>query len=194
MGAERIGDELGREPAPREGGTGREGGGDAAHVAPCAQRVGSERDRGQRGQRAGERPAAHVMRGRLRGDGGQEGDAHDDRRDGQHVARADALVERPRAQHEQQHEAEGERGLHDRERGEQQRGGLQRPPDDPERGAGQPARAAGQAPDERRSQPVRRRHRASLERLQRDAEVVQQRGRARSRGAEDDRGHGSNPP
>ena len=193
MGAQRIGDELRREPAPREGGAGGEGGGDAARTATPAQRVGRERHRGQGSQRAGERPTAHMLRGRLRGDGGQEGDARDDRGDGEYVARSDALVERARPQHEQQHEAEGERRLDDGERSEQQRGGLQRPADDAERGAGEPARAAGQAPDQRGSQPVSRRHRPGLERLQRDPEVVQERGRTRGRGAEDDGGHGSRP-
>jgi hypothetical protein len=193
MRAQRVGDELRREPAPREAGAGREGGGDPAHSEPPPQRVGRERHRGQSGQRAGERPAADVMRGRLRRDRGQEGDAHNDGGDGHHVARADALVERPRPQHEQQHKAEGERRLHDGERGEQQRGGLQRPADHPERRAGQPARTAGETRDERRSQPVGRRHRPSLERLERDAQVVQQGGRACGRGAEDDCGHGSSP-
>jgi hypothetical protein len=193
MGAQRIGDELRREPAPREGGAGGEGGGDAAHTVPPAQRVGRERHRGQGGQRAGERPTADVLHGRLRRDGGQEGDARDDRCDGEYVARSDALVERARPQHEQQHEAEGERRLDDGERSEQQRGGLQRPADDAERGAGDPARAAGQATDQRHPQPVSRRRRPSLERLQRDAEVVQQGGRTRGHGAEDDGGHGLAP-
>ena len=191
MSAQRVGDELRREPAPRERGARREGGGDAAHVVAPAQRVGSERHRSQGGQRAGQRPTADVVRGRSRSDGGQEGDARDDRGDGEYVARSDALVERARPQHEQQHEAEGERRLDDGERSEQQRGGLQRPPEQPERGAGKPARAARQAPDQRRSQPMSRRHRPSLERLQGNAEVVEQGGRARCHGAEEDGGHGS---
>jgi hypothetical protein len=191
MSAQRVGDELRREPAPRERGARREGGGDAAHVVAPAQRVGSERHRGQGGQRAGQRPTADVVCGRSRSDGGQAADADDDRGHREHVAGADGLAERARAQHEQQHEAERECGLHDGERSEQQRGGLQRPAEQPERGAGKPARAPRQAPDQRRSQPMSRRHRPSLERLQGDAEVVEQGGRARCDGAEQDGGHGS---
>jgi hypothetical protein len=193
MRAQRIGDELRREPAPRERGAGREGGRDAPHAATPAQRVGRQRQCGQRSEGARERPAADVLGGRLRRGDGQQGHAADDRPDGHHVARADTLVERPGAQHQQQHEAEGERRLHDGERREQQRGGLQRPADDTERGAGQPAWPARQVPDQRRPQPVRRRHHPRFERLQRDAEVVHHGGRTRGRDAEDDRGHGSTP-
>jgi hypothetical protein len=193
MRAQRIGDELRREPAPREGGAGREGGGDTPHLAPPAQRVGRQRHGGQGSQGAGERPTADVLRGRLRGDGSQPGDARNDRGDGKHVARANALVERTRAQDEEQNEAEGEGRLDDGERSEQQRGGLQRPSGQPERGAGEPARATRQAPDQRDPQPLSRRRRPSLERLQRDAEVVHQGGRTRGHGAEDDGGHGSIP-
>ncbi len=142
MRAQRIGDELRRQPAPRERGAGREGGGDAAHAIAPAQRVGRQGHGGQTGQGEGQRPAADVMRGRGRRDDRQDGDAGDDRADGQHVARADGLVERPRAQHQQQHEAEGERRLHDGERREQQRGGLQRPADHA-RAPCRPASAAG---------------------------------------------------
>jgi hypothetical protein len=186
MCAQRIGDELRREAAPRERGAGREGGRHAAHAATPAQRVGRERHRAKGRQRAGKRPTADVLRRCLGSDGGQIGDAGDDRGDGEHVARADPLVERARPQHEQQDEAEGERRLHDGERSEQQRGGLQRPSGEPERGAGEPARAAGQAPDQRHPQPLRRRCGPRLERLQRDAEVVHQGGRTRGHGAEDD--------
>jgi len=193
MCAQRIGDELRREPAPRERGTGREGSGDAAHAAPPAQRVGRQGHRGQTGQGEGQRPAADVMRGRGRRDDGQSGDAGDDRADGEHVARADRLVQRPRAQHQQQHEAEGERRLHDGERSEQQRGGLQRPTDHPERRAGQPPRPPRQIPDQRRPQPVSSRHHPRLERLQRDAEVVHHRRATRGGDAEDDGGHDSRP-
>jgi hypothetical protein len=193
MSAQRIGDELRREAAPGERGAGRQRGGDAGERAAPPQRVGREGDRSQGRQGARERPAAEVVRGRGRRDGGEARDADDDRRDGEHVARADALMQAPRPQHEQQREAEGERGLHDGERGEQQRGGLQRPAEHPERGAGEPARAARQVPHERRAQLVRGRHHPRLERLQRDAEVVHGGGGACGRGAENDRGHDSTP-
>jgi hypothetical protein len=193
MGVRRIGDELRREPAPRERGAGGERGGDAADLAPPTQHVGDERHGGQSGQRGRERPTADVLRGGRRRNGGEEGHPGHDRHDRDHVARTDALVERPRPEDEQEHEPEGERGLHDGQRRQQQRGGLQRPSEHPERGAGEPARAPSQAADQRDAQPGRGRDHARLERLQRDAEVVHQGGRARGHGADDDRGHGSTP-
>jgi hypothetical protein len=193
MRAQRIGDELRREPAPREGGAGREGSSDAAHAAAPAQRVGRQRERGQGSKGSGQRPAADMVGGRLRRGDGEQGHAADDRPDGQDVARADTLVERPGAQHQQQHEAEGERRLHDGERSEQQRGGLQRPSGHPQRGAGQPARPARQVPDQRRPQPVSGRHHPRLECLQRDAEVVHQGRGAGGNDAEDDGGHDPKP-
>jgi hypothetical protein len=193
MGVHRIGDELRREAAPCERGAGGEGGGDAAHVAPPAQHVWGERHAGQRRQRGGERPTPDMLRGGLRGDGGEEAHPDDDRDDREHVARADALVERPRPEDEQEHEPEGERRLHDGQRRQQQRGGLERPSEQPERRAGEPPRAPSQAPDQRDAQPSRRRDHSRLERLQRNAEVVHQGGRTSGHGADDDRGHGSTP-
>lgn len=193
MGAQRIGDELRREAAPRERRAGRQGGGDAADAAPCAQRVRREGHSAQARQGGGQRPAADVVRGRRRRNGGQEADPGDDRRDGEHVAGADALVQRPRPEDEQEHQAKGQRGLHDGERREQQCGGLQRPAEEPESRAGQPARATQQAPHERRAQGVRGRHHTRLDRLQRHAEVVQRGGCARRQRAEDDGGHDATP-
>jgi hypothetical protein len=193
MGAERIGHELRREAAPCEGGAGRQCGRDAPDTVTAAQRVGRQGQGGQRRQGAGQRPPADVVRGRGRGDGGQEGHAADDGRDGEDVPRPDALVQRPRPEHEQQREAEGEGGLHDGERREQQRGGLQRPPEQAERRAGEPARAAQQASHERRPQAVGGRHHPRFERLQRDAEVVHRGGRTRGQSADDDGGHDATP-
>jgi hypothetical protein len=193
MCAQCIGDELRRQPAPGERGAGREGSGDTAHAVAPAQRVGRQGHRGQTGQGEGQRPAADVVRGRGRRDDRQAGDAGDDRADGQHVARTDGLVERPCAQHQEQHEPEGERRLHDGERGEQQRSGLQWPTDHPERRAGQPSPPVRQIPDQRRPQSLSGRHDARLERLQRDAEVVQHGRGTRGDDAENDGGHDSTP-
>ena len=193
MCAQCIGDELRRQPAPCECGAGRERGGDTPHAVAPAQRVGRQGHRGQTGQGEGQRPAADVMRGRGRCDDRQAGDAGDDRTNGQHVARADGFVERACAQHQEQHEAEGERRLYDGERREQQRGGLQWPTDHPERRAGQPPRPMRQVTDQRRAQALSGRHDARLERLQRDAEVVHHRRRARGDDAEDDGGHDWTP-
>jgi hypothetical protein len=193
MGAERVGDELRREAAPRERRAGRQCGGDAANPAAAAQRVGRKGHGAQRRQGGGQRPAADVVRGRRRGDRGEEGDTADDRRDGEYVAGADALVQRPRPEDEQEHQAEGQRRLHDSERREQQRDRLQGPAEEPEGRARQPARAAQQAPHERRAQAVRGRHHARLDRLQRDAEVVHRGCRARGQRAEDDGGHDATP-
>lgn len=193
MCAQRIGDELRREPAPRERGAGREGSGNAAHTVAPAQRVGRQGHRGQPAQGEGQGPSADVMRGGGRRDDGQEGDAGDDRADSQYVARADGLMERPRAQHQEQDEPEGERRLHDGERSEQQRGGLQRPTHQPECRAGQPPRPASQIPDQRRPQPLRGGHHPRLERLQRDAQVVHHGRGTGGEDAENDGGHDSTP-
>ena len=94
MRAQRIGDELRRQPAPRERCAGREGSGDAAHAIAPAQRVGRQGHGGQTGQGEGQRPAADVMRGRGGRDDRQKGDPGDDRADRDHLAAADVLVQR----------------------------------------------------------------------------------------------------
>jgi hypothetical protein len=109
------------------------------------------------------------------------------------LALADVLAERAHAEHEQQRQPEGERRLHDGERREQQRRGLQRPAEDAERGAGQPPRAAREARHERRAQAATERDLSRFDRLQRDAEVVHRGGRARGQRSEHDRRNGSAP-
>jgi hypothetical protein len=192
VSVERVGDELRRQPAPCERRARRHRHGDPADAS--AQGVRCERDGCERGERAGQRPAADVVRRGVGTDSREPCDAGDDRRDREHVARADALVERAGAEDEQQAEAERERRLHDGERGEHERGGLQRPADQAQRGARQPARPAGEADDERRPQPALGGGYARLERLQRDAEVVQARGGTGGRGADHDRRHGPAAP
>jgi hypothetical protein len=188
MDVDGVGDELRGQAAGRERGPGGDGGDHAVDASP-AQRVGSERDGGERGQRSGEGPAAGVVRGGF-GRGGREPcHSRDDRPDGEHVAPSHGLVEGAGSEREQEHEAEGQRRLHDGERREQQRGGLQRPAQQAQGGAGQPARPAGQPRDERRAQPTIGGHDARLDRLQRDPEAVHRGRRTRGAGAERDGGH-----
>jgi hypothetical protein len=188
-----VGDELRRQPAPGERRTGGDRGDDAVDAAPSTQRIRRERDGCQDTQRGDERPATGMMRRGIGRHGGQPGHAGDDRGDGQDIAHAHALMERARAQREQEHQAERERRLHDRQRGQQQRGGLQRPAEHAERGPCQPARTARQAGDEREAQTAIGGHDARLDRLQRDAEVVHRGRCACSARAEHDAGHGRWP-
>ena len=192
MDFDGVGDELRGQSAGRECGPGRDGGDHAVDALP-AQRVGSERDSGERGQRSRERPAADVLRGGFGGGGRQPGHSGDDRPDGEHVAPSHGLVEGAGAEREQEHEAEGQRRLHDGERREQQRGGLKRPAEQAEGSAGQPARPARQPRDERRAQAAIGGHDARLDRLQRDPEAVHRGRRTRGAGAERDGGHGPAP-
>jgi hypothetical protein len=130
-----------------------------------------------------------VVRGGFGRGGRQAGHSRDDRPDGEHVAPAHGLVEGAGSEREQEHEAEGQRRLHDGERREQQRRGLQWPAQQPQGGAGQPARPARQPREERRAQPTIDGHDARLDRLQRDPEAVHRGRRTRGAGAERDGGH-----
>ncbi|MEN3284359.1 MAG: hypothetical protein V7607_5499 [Solirubrobacteraceae bacterium] len=183
-----IGDELRRQAAGRERGAGRQGG-DHAVDAPPTHGVGSEGNGGERGEPSCERPAANVVRGGVRRGGGQPGHPRDDRPDGERVASSHGLVERAGAEREQQHEAEGQGRLHDGQRREQQRGGLQRPAEQPQGGAGEPARPARQPRDEREAKAAILGHDARLDRLQRDPEAVHRGRRTGSDRAEHDGGH-----
>ena len=192
-GTHGIGDELGRQPAPREGGACGQGGGDAADVAPASRRIGRERQRTEDHQRRGERGAACVARGGVRREDGQPAHAHDDRHHRSDVAHAHALVEGARTEREQQYEPERQPGLDDGQRGEQERSRLQRPAEEAERGAGQPPRPGQQSDDQRQAQTVLGRHPTRLDRLQHDAEVVERGRHTRRAGAESHRRHGRRP-
>ena len=185
VAANRVGDELGRDAAPRERGTCRERGGDAADGARAADDVGNQREGAHRDKHRDESHTAGVVRGLGRRHGGKPGDPADDRDDRRDVAPADALVQRARPEHEQQDQAEGEPGLDDGQRGQQQRGRLQRPAKQADPGARQPPRAARQVSEQRRLQRLLGGHAARLHRLQRDAEVVET-----GRGARGDRTKG----
>jgi len=120
-----------------------------------------------------------VLGGGVGRDGGQQGHPDHDGHDRSDVARADALAQRARPEHEQEDQAERERRLDDGQRGKQQRGGVQRPAQEPERRPCQPERPVQEPRDERRPQAVLSRRLAGLERLQGDADVVERRGAAR---------------
>ncbi|HKE20444.1 MAG TPA: hypothetical protein VKB80_36465 [Kofleriaceae bacterium] len=193
VGADRVGDELRRQAAPRERRPGRERGRDAADRAPAPDGVGNQREGAHADQRRGEPGAAGMVRGLGRRDDREPGDPADDRDDRRDVAPADALVQRACAEHEQQDQAEGEPGLDDGQRGQEQRGRLQRPAEQADPGTGKPPRAPRQIAEQRRLQGLLGGHAARLHRLQRDAEVVEAGRGARGDRTEGDRGHGLAP-
>jgi len=191
---QRIGDELGRQAAPRQRGAGGDHERGAAAVPPPEDQQRQHRHEPDAGQDRGERDRRRVAGRGLRGDGRQQHDAREDPADGQDLARADGLVQPPRADDQQEHEAEGQRGLDHHQRGQQQRGRLQRPPQDVERGAGQPPAPAHERQQQRRVQALVVRDLARVERLERQAQVVQ-RGRAAARGgSEEHRRHERHAP
>ncbi|MDX6700049.1 MAG: hypothetical protein QOF26_275 [Baekduia sp.] len=177
-----VGDELGREPAPRQRGTGPE----RHQHAAAAQREGQERQHADAAEDRGERRVAGMVRRGVRGDERQQRDAGQDAEHRERLADAHALVQMARADEQQQHEPEGERRLDDRQRREQQRGRLQRPAQQVQRRARQPAATADEAQQQRRTQRVVSGRLPRVERLKGEAEVVQRRRRARRTRSEDD--------
>ncbi len=130
------------------------------------------------------------MGGRLARDERQDGHARDD---GQHRAdlpAPDRLAEVPCADDEQRDEPAGERRLDDRQGREQQRERLQRPACNVEPGTRQPARAPREPCQQTDARARLGRHLTRLQRLERDAQVVEQRGRSTGQRTEQDRRHG----
>jgi hypothetical protein len=193
VAADRVGDELRRQAAPRERCAGRERGRDAADRARAPDSVGNQREGAHCHEHRGESHAAGVVGGLGRRHGGEPGDAADDRDDRRDVARADALVQGARPEHEQQDQAEGEPGLDDSQRGQEQRGRLQRPAEQADPGAREPAAASRQIAQQRGLQGLLGGHAARLHRLQRDAEVVEAGRGARGDRTEGDGRHGLAP-
>jgi hypothetical protein len=186
---ERVGDELRGQAAPGERGAGGE-----RHPGPAPDRERHSGDGGENAEHRAERERPGVADGGFGRQCAEQGDAGHDRRERDHVARADALVQVPRADGEQQTEPEGERRLHHGQRREQQRDGLQRPPEDVERRAGQPPAAPRQLRQQPDARTPARRRGASVERLQCEAEVVERRrGACRAR-PDGDRGHAGGAP
>jgi hypothetical protein len=106
------------------------------------------------------------VRGAALGRGeGDPDDADEDRRHGEVLAPAGALVEHPLADEHQHQQAAGERRLHDDERREQQRDHLQREAENGQRRARQPACAHGELPQQADAQVVLGVHLARVERL-----------------------------
>lgn len=182
-----VGGELGRQAAPREGRTGAEGRQGSA-TAQCERHERQDRDRAED---AGQRDGAGVLGRDVGRDEAQQRDTGQDRGDGRNLADADAFVEVAYPEDQQQDEAEGQRGLDDGQRREQQRDRLQRPAGEVEARSDQPARTADQPCQQRRAQAFVGRSVARVERLQRQADVVERGGRAGRGDAEQERGHGS---
>jgi hypothetical protein len=182
-----VGGELGRQAAPRE----RRPGAERCDGSATAQRERHERQDRDPAEDAGQRAGAGVLGRDVGRDEAQQGDAGQDRGDGGDFAEADAFVEVAYPDEQQQDEAEGECGLDDGQRREQQRDRLQRPAGEVEARSDQPAWTADQPCQQRRPQAFVGRRVARVERLQRQADVVERGGRAGSGDAEQERGHGS---
>lgn len=182
-----VGGELGRQSAPRERRTGAEG----RQGPATAQREWDERQDRDPAEDAGQRHGAGVLGRDVGRDDAQQRHAGQDRGDGGDLAEADALVEVAYPDDQQQDEAEGERGLDDGQRREQQRDRLQRPAGEVEGRSDQPARTADQSCQQRRAQAFVGRRLARVERLQREPGVVERGGCAGGGDAKQERGHGS---
>ena len=185
LGARRVGDELGRQPAPSERGAGRERRGSRAAAAPPTAGVGRQGERAEPAERDAEHGGASAVRRGLRGDDGEPCHPRDDRHDAGDLTPADGLVQGPRAEHQQQDEPARERGLDHAEGREPQGRHLQWPAEQPERRPDEPARPAHEERGEREAQPGLPGRAARVDGLQRDARVVEDGRRARERGPGD---------
>ena len=96
------------------------------------------------------------------------GHAGEDRDDAQVLVAARGLAQHALPGEHQHQQPHGQRGLHDDQRGKQQRHDLKRPAQDREPRAEQPAPAAHQAAREREAQVLLVRRLARVERLQGD--------------------------
>jgi len=79
-------------------------------------RVRGERGRDQDGERDHEARAPLHLADVPRGGPGEDGDRADDQHDGDDLPAADVLAEHPHAEGEEKQQAEGEDGLHQRQR------------------------------------------------------------------------------
>ncbi|MBA3840640.1 MAG: hypothetical protein M3Q43_10980 [Actinomycetota bacterium] len=112
----------------------------------------------------------------MRGGGeGQDDEAGADRGDRRDLLCADALVQEARSDDEQEDEAHGEDGLHQGERRDEERGGLESPSGGHEQRAHQPSPLEGETREQRGPQGARGRRLAGLEGLNRDTPVVERR-------------------
>jgi len=130
-----------------------------------------------------------VSVGARRGREGEPRNAGEDRGDGADLAPPDRLVEKPAAGREQEDQPEPERRLHECQRGEQERNGLERPAERTDECGGGPAWPAHQAGEQREPERVLEPYDARLKRLQRNLQAVERRGGRRAEDAEQER-HG----
>ena len=165
---EIVGQELRRQPGRRVPASG----GKHQHAArePATDHPGERRDDGQPADHREQRGRASVNALVLRRGPGQQRQPAGDAADRQAVPRSHRLVQKPPAQHEQQHQPQGERGLDDSERGDREGGDLQRPAGDRQGGRRDPAGPSEQAAQQLRSDGLFAK-RARLDRLQRDRAV-----------------------
>jgi hypothetical protein len=189
-GVQRVGDELRRQPAPRQRGARAE----RHEHAAAGESEGHERQRPDAAENGCERGGSGVLGRGVGRRGRQQRDAAEDAQDRERLADADGLVQVPRADDEQQRQAEGQRRLHDRQRREQQRRGLQRPAEHVQRRSRQPAAPAREPQQQRGAQGVAGGCFARVEGLERESQVVHRRRRTRRNRSEDDRRHGRPPP
>jgi hypothetical protein len=181
-----VGGELRGEPVPgvRQPGTDRHD--DARRPRGAAQRERCQRQHAEHGERDQQRRTGGMLGGTRRGGQGQKRRPHGDGGDGQRIDRADALVQQPCGEAEQEDEARPQQGLHERQRGVGERQRLQRPTGQPEPGSHEPARLGDEPAEERQPQRLFGRGHARFRRLHRDPGRVQGRGATRG-GDTDDR-------
>lgn len=97
--------------------------------------------------------------------------AHDDA-DGEVLPQAHRLAEHSRAEGQEEQQAEGEGGLHERQGSMRKRQDLQRPADHGERDPRNPGRPSDQGAEERRAQRMEEGRPAGFECLRRVADLV----------------------
>jgi hypothetical protein len=117
------------------------------------------------------------MRHGARGGGQREHrDTTDDRADAPKFAPADRFVQQTRSDHEQRQQTRRKHRLHQRQWRQHQRPDLRQPADQRQAGSGQPAPARCEPLQQRQAQRMIGGQLASVERLDREAEVVQRGG------------------
>ena len=173
-----VGQQLGRHARSRVGAAR----GDDQRPArkPGTGEPGQQSDQREAAEHRCENRGVSVHAFALRRGPRQQGQATGDGRDGGEVSPLHRLAEHPAAQPEQQHEAECERRLHDGQRRDRQRGHLQRPTRDRQRGRREPTRPSDEAPQQTRSDRALL-QRPRLERLQGHSTVEARRRRGRER-------------
>jgi len=165
---EVVGGELGGQRAPREA----EAGADHRHrrqrPAEHPQQVRQHARGPQPDEHERQGEPVRVHRAEARGGDGGDGDGGDDRDHRDVLTPAGVLAEHPLRDEQQHQQPHRERGLHDDQRGQQQRDHLQRPAEDRQPGAEQPAGAHDQVAHQPQAQVLVAGGLPGVHRLERD--------------------------